>query len=83
LRRLVSGSDVGGEKVADPVPLDDALAIMSSPAAGVTLLDANLTSVDPELVHLVGVLGVRPADDPEPVLLRSGAGVRTRVSEGT
>lgn len=57
LQRLVTGSDVGGERVAEPLDLDQALSIMTDPEVGTVTLDADPRAVEPAALHLVSVRG--------------------------
>jgi predicted amidohydrolase YtcJ len=61
LRRLVTGADVGADPVTDPLPFDAALRMMTDPAKGSVVLDADPAAVEPDLLHLLRVVEARPA----------------------
>lgn len=61
LRHLVTGAPVGGDPVAAPLPLEQALALMTDAAAGTTVLSDAPADADPEDLHDIEVLETRPA----------------------
>jgi predicted amidohydrolase YtcJ len=65
LQQLVTGAEVGrDEQVAQPLPLDDALSVMTDASAGTVVLDADPSDVDPGDLHAIEVLDTRPAGGP-------------------
>jgi predicted amidohydrolase YtcJ len=62
LRRLVAGvAEEGGEQVAETLPLDDALAVMTDASAGTTLLSDDPHDLDPHHFGRITVEATRPA----------------------
>jgi len=61
LERLVTGQDSSGTKVAPIIDVVDALAMMTDPWAGVTVLSDDPHAVDPGDLHALEVVETRPA----------------------
>lgn len=61
LQKLATGADLTGPVVAAPLGVDVALGLMTDAAAGVTVLDADPRDVDPQELHTIQVMEVRPA----------------------
>lgn len=61
LRRLVTGESDAGERVAQPIDLADALALMTDGWAGSVVLSDDPHDVDPRLLGSLEVVETRPS----------------------
>jgi predicted amidohydrolase YtcJ len=61
LRRLVTGETDGGERVAHPIDLVDALALMTDRWAGTVVLSEDPHGVDPSQLAAIEVVETRPS----------------------
>lgn len=60
LQHLVTGAPAGGDPVAETLPIEAALPLMTDASAGTTVLDADPRTVDPHRLAEVRVLATRP-----------------------